>query len=381
MINTYSYGKQLIDDNDIQTVIKVLKSELLTQGPTLKLFEDALCNKIGADYASVVSNGTAGLHLVGLALKWKKGDIILTSPITFLATANCILYSGATPDFVDIDKKSYTIDINKLEDKIRNYHSRNKKIKAVIPVDYAGYPCDWESLRFLADKYDFQLIDDACHALGAKYKDDAQYALKFADIAVYSFHPVKHITTGEGGAVLTNIQEIDERIKLLRTHGMEKKTDWYYEMHEPGFNYRITDIQCALGLSQLNKLDGFIQKRQVVAEFYDRVFGNDKRFIIPKKSMDIFHAYHLYPLQVNLDVLKINREEMLYRLKDKNIFCQIHYIPIHLQPYYQQNFGFKPGDFPVSENFYEQEISLPIYPQLVEEDLTYISKTINEVTN
>lgn len=389
MKKNYSYGKQTISEDDIQAVVEILKSDWLTQGPTIKKFEDELCKKFGSKYASAVSNGTAGLHLIALGLKWKKDDIIITSPITFLASANCAIYAGAQIDFADIDSSSYTIDINKLEDKIKFYLSQNKKVKAVVAVDYAGYPCDWEALKSLKEKYDFQLINDFCHALGAEYKNDFQYAVKYADAVNLSFHPVKHITTGEGGAVLTNDEELDKRIKTLRTHGMTKdesqleKNDgpWYYEMHEVGFNYRITDFQCALGISQLKKLDSFVEKRRNIAKYYDDFFYSDDRVIIPKVSEKVKHAYHLYPLQIKFDELKISKKDFFLKMKENNIHLQVHYIPVHLQPFYRKTFGFKEGDFPEAEKFYERELSIPIYPSLEEEDLIYISNTLKKVLN
>lgn len=384
---TYSYGKQTIEGDDINAVVNVLKGDWLTQGPSVKEFEDSLSNKFKAKYVSVVANGTGGLHLIGLALGWKQGDIVLTTPITFLASANCILYSNATPDFVDIDSQTYTIDISKLEEKIKLYEKKGKKIKAVVAVDFAGLPCDWKKLRKLADLYGFQLVNDNCHALGAEYHGEIGYAAKYADIVNMSFHPVKHITTGEGGAVLTNNKELDETIKILRTHGMTKdekfltKNDgpWYYEMHQLGFNYRITDFQCALGTSQLRKLDRFVAKRNKIADFYNQQFLNDDRFIIPKASKDAKHAYHLYPLQVKFDELNISKRQYCEKLKENRIALQVHYIPVHLQPYYMQHFGFKDGDFPVAERFYEQEISIPIYPSLRKQDLEYIISNMKAV--
>lgn len=389
MKKQYSYGKQFIDEEDIQAVVEVLRSDWLTQGPNIEHFEERLRQKLKAQYAAVVSNGTAALHLAGLALGWKEGDIILTSPLTFLATANCILYAGGTPDFVDIDASTYTLDPNKLEEKIKQYLQKGKKVKAVIGVDFAGHPCHWEDLRFLADQYQFQLVDDACHALGAKYKGEVSYSVKSADAAIFSFHPVKHITTGEGGAILSNSKELDEKIKILRTHGMTKSEKyletqegpWYYEMHDLGFNYRLTSIQCALGISQLKKLDDFIQKRQKIATYYDQFFAQKESFIIPKAKNDVSHAYHLYPLQIKFTEKGIGKKEFFEKLREKNIFCQVHYIPIHLQPYYRKNFGFSEGDFPLAESFYRREISLPLFPQLEQEDLEYITQSILEALN
>jgi len=385
----YPYGRQAISDDDIQTVVEVLKSDWLTQGPTIKKFENELCQKFGSKHASVCANGTAGLHLIALSLGWSENDIVVTSPITFLASANCAIYTGAKIDFIDIDYSTYTMDPDKLEDKIKFYLSQNRKVKAVVAVDYAGHPCDWEALKTLKEKYDFQLVNDFCHALGAEYKNDFQYAVKYADAVNLSFHPVKHITTGEGGAVLTNNEELDRRIKTLRTHGTTKdesileKNDgpWYYEMHEVGFNYRITDFQCALGISQLKKLDSFVEKRRAIAKYYDEFFSQDDRFVVPAVSFKAKHAYHLYPLQIKFDELRISKKDFFLKMREKNILLQVHYIPVHLQPFYRKNFGFKKGDFPVAEKFYEREVSIPIYPLLNESDLNYISETILKTLN
>lgn len=383
---TYSYGKQTIDDADIQSVVETLKSDRLTQGPVISNFEQALNKKFGSKYSSAVANGTAGLHLIAMALGWKKDDIIITSPITFLASANCAIYTGATPDFADINESTYTIDPSELEWKLKQYSIRNKKVKAVIAVDFAGHPCDWDALKSLQNKYDFQLVNDYCHAPGAEYKNDMQYAAKFADAVNMSFHPVKHITTGEGGAVLSNDESLDYRIKTLRSHGITKdesileKNDgpWYYEMHEVGFNYRITDFQCALGISQLKKIDRFIEKRREIAKYYDDFFGKDDRFIIPNVSEDYKHSYHLYPLQIKFDALNISKKKFFAKMKEKNILMQVHYVPVHLQPFYKNNYGFKPGDFPIAEIFYERELSIPMYPTLTNDDLSYITQSIFE---
>jgi UDP-4-amino-4,6-dideoxy-N-acetyl-beta-L-altrosamine transaminase len=386
----YSYGRQTISDDDIAAVIETLKSDWLTQGPTVAKFEKALCEKFGSSFTSVVSNGTAGLHLIALALGWKKDDVVITSPITFLASANCAVYVGATPDFVDIDSVSYTLDPNKLEEKLKMYSDQNKKVKAVVAVDFAGHPCDWSALKTLQEKYDYQLVNDYCHSLGAEYKSDFQYAAKFADVVNLSFHPVKHITTGEGGAILSNSIELNNRIQIFRTHGMIKDEEllveknngpWYYEMQELGFNYRLTDFQCALGLSQVKKLDGFLEKRRKIARFYDNEFKNDERLIIPKVSEHAKHAYHLYPLQIKFNTIKASKKEFFARLKSKKILGQVHYIPIHLQPFYRNIYGFKFGDFPIAERFYAFEISIPMYPALEDEDLSYITATIIETLN
>ncbi len=387
MLNkSYSYGRQYIDDDDINEVIKILHSDWLTQGPIIKQFENSLCKKFGAQYTSVVSSGTAALHLTGLALNWNESDVVITSPITFAASANCILYSNAIPDFADIDPLTYTIDPNKLEEKIKSYNKINRKVKAVIAVDYAGHPCDWQALKSIKDKYGIQLVNDNCHSLGAEYKGDATYAVKYADAVIQSYHPVKHITTGEGGAVLTNNKEFDEKIKILRTHGISNNDSlmgknegpWYYEMMFLGFNYRITDFQCALGLNQLKKLDSFLLKRRRIAEFYNHELDECENILLPSSKPEIKHAYHLYPVQINFDQTKYSRKEFFGLMLKRNIKLQVHYIPVHLHPYYRKNFGFKPGDFPEAEKFYSREISLPIYFSLEDEDLNYIVKNMKE---
>ena len=367
-----SYGKQFIDQSDIDAVVKVLKSDWLTQGPAVETFENDLKNYFGARHACAVANGTAALHLTGVALGWQPDDIVITSPITFLATANCIVYVGATPDFVDIDPVTYTIDPNILEERIKAHQSKGKRVKAVIGVDYAGYPCDWKALREIADKYDLQLVNDNCHALGASYFGDKQYAVKYADVVTQSYHPVKHITTGEGGAVLTHDPKIDEKVRLLRSHGMKKdikrrannQGPWYYEMHQIGFNYRITDIQCALGSNQLKKLNNFVKKRNRIASRYDSALNNIEHITIPKTSRKIIHGYHLYPLRINFKKLKMNKIFVFENFKKNGYDLQVHYIPIYDQPFYKKNYVFNEKEYNNSKLFYYQEISLPIYPYL-----------------
>ena len=382
-----SYGKQSIDQDDIDSVVKVLKGDWLTQGPAVETFENHLQNYFGAKHTCAVANGTAALHLTGMALGWQPGDIVITTSITFLATANCIAYAGATPDFVDIDPVTYTIDPNLVEEKVKFYQSKGKKVKAIIGVDYAGHPCDWKSLRTIADKYDVQLVNDNCHALGASYFGDKQYAVKYADVVTQSYHPVKHITTGEGGAVLTNNSEIDEKVRCLRTHGMTKnpnqlkKNDgpWYYEMHDVGYNYRITDFQCALGSSQLTKLDHYIQKRRGIAKKYDESLSSVNSLKIPEAHNSVGHAYHLYPLQIDFEKLSLTKPDFFQKMKQAGINLQVHYIPVHLQPFYISNYGFTLGDYPISENFYEREISLPIYFILTQKEQNFVIESLLKV--
>ena len=386
-----SYGKQSIDQTDIDAVVKILKGDWLTQGPAVQTFENDLQNYFGAKHVCAVANGTAALHLSGLALGWQKDDIVITSPITFLATANCIVYAGATPDFVDIDPATYTIDPSLVEEKVKAYQSSGKKVKAIIGVDYAGHPCDWKALREIANKYELQLVNDNCHALGATYLDDKQYAVKYADLVIQSYHPVKHLTTGEGGAVLTNNSELDEKIRRLRTHGMTKDNSkfsiqhqslnepWYYEMHELGYNYRITDFQCALGSNQLKKLDRFVQKRRKISKRYDDSFSNIENIKIPELLSNVEPSYHLYPLQIDFKKLLFSKVELFERMKKAGINLQVHYIPIHLQPFYKKNYGFQQGDFPISERFYQNELSLPIYPDLSDKNVSLVIDSILEI--
>ena len=381
------YGKQSIDQSDIDAVVKVLKSDWITQGSAVETFENDLNNYFGSKHACAVSNGTAALHLTGPALGWQPGDIVITTPITFLATANCIIYAGATPDFVDIDPVSYTIDPNQVENKIKAHRNKGKKVKTVIGVDFAGHPCDWKALRYIADKYDLQLVNDNCHAMGALYLGDKQYAMKYADVVTQSYHPVKHITTGEGGVVLTNDPVIDEKVRCLRTHGMTNALDklenndgpWYYEMHEVGFNYRITDFQCALGSSQVKKLDYFVEKRREIAKKYDKAFSCINNFTIPQTNSSIDHSYHIYSLQINFNELDLTKVKLFEKIKQSGIKLQVHYIPVHMQPFYQKNYGFNTGDFSVSENFYRNEVSLPIYPDLSTDDISSVVNNILEI--
>ena len=270
-----SYSKQTIEKDDINAVSKALTKQYLTQGGLVDKFEKNLAKYFKSNYCTVLSNGTAALHLAGMALGWNEKDTVITTPITFVATANSILYSNSNPEFVDIDKNTYNIDLNKLESKIQLLKKNNKKVSAVIGVDYSGSPCDWVELRYLANKYSFKLINDNCHAIGSKYKDDRGYAAKYADIVTHSYHAVKNITTGEGGAIFTNSKKIAEKINILKTHGIEKKTNrhWLYEMEKLGFNYRLTDFQSALGITQLSKLNKFVMKKRKNAKKYDISFS------------------------------------------------------------------------------------------------------------
>ncbi len=382
-----SYGKQSISQEDIIALIEVLKGDFLTQGSHVQKFEEDLKEYFGAKFSCAVSSGTAALHLSGLALGWGQDDIVITTPLTFLATANCIVYAGATPDFVDIDPATYTIDPNLVEEKVKVYQSKGIKVKAIIGVDYAGHPCDWLALRTIADKYELQLVNDNCHALGASYHGDKQYAVKYVDIMTQSYHPVKHITTGEGGAAFTDNSKLYEKINELRSHGMVrdrsklKKNDgpWYYEMHEVGYNYRITDFQCALGSNQLKKLDFFVQKRRKIAKKYDQSFSNFDKLKTPEIINSVRHSYHLYPLQVDFDKTQYDKKQFFNKMKKIGVNLQVHYIPVHLQPFYQNVYGFKSGDFPISESFFRKEVSLPIYPGLSSDNVLMVINNVSEI--
>jgi len=382
------YGYHWIDKDDIKEVVKVLKSDWITQGPKIKEFEDALCKYTGAKYAVVVSSGTAGLHLACLATGIKKEDEVITSPITFVASANCVLYCGGKPVFADIQDETVNIDPKEIKNKI------TKKTKAIIPVHFAGHPCDLEEIYALAKKYNLMIIEDACHALGAEYKNSKIGSCKYSDLTVFSFHPVKSITTGEGGAVLTNNKKLYEKLLMLRNHGITKDPakftinhqpstindygSWYYEMQELGFNYRITDFQCALGLSQLKKLNKFIQRRREIVEIYNKELSKIDEIILPKEKPYVKSSWHIYYIRLKNSQ---RRKEVFERLRKKGIGVQVHYIPVHLQPYYRNNFGYKEGDYPKAENYYNSTITLPLFVKLNKKQINYILNKIKEAIN
>ena len=379
MIN---YGKQYLDKKDISAVVSVLKSDWLTQGPKVKEFETSLKNFFGAKYCSVVSNGTAALHLAVKAMGWKKGDYVFTTPNSFLATSNSILYVGAKPIFIDIDPLTFNINVKKLEEKIKINKKKGRRLVGIIATDYAGQPCDWKSLKIIGRKYGLKLINDNCHAIGASFYKNKKYACKYADVVTQSYHPVKNLTTGEGGSILTNHKAIDKKVKLLRSHGVIKKRNkspWSYEMQDLGFNYRLSDMSCALGLSQLKKVNKFIRKKQKIAQIYDKAFQNIKNIKIPLIKKNIQHSYHLYPLRIEFDKFKISKESFFKILRKKNINLQVHYIPIFLQPFYKKNFKFNVKDLKNSIKFYKEEISLPIYYSLKRKEINYVINQIKKI--
>jgi UDP-4-amino-4,6-dideoxy-N-acetyl-beta-L-altrosamine transaminase len=380
------YGKQSINEQDIQSVIEVLRSDFLTQGPKVNEFESAVARYCGARYAVAVSSGTSALHLACLAAGLRAGDALWTSPITFVASANCALYCGAHPDFSDIDPRSYNMSMDELEGKLAAAQRMNRLPKIVVPVHFAGQSCDMEKLHALSKKYDFRIIEDACHALGGKHKGQAIGSCRYSDMTVLSFHPVKIITTGEGGMVLTNDEKQYQRLLRLRTHGitrdpafMEGASDgsWYYQQVELGLNYRITDIQAALGLSQLRRIDEFVARRNELAAIYDAALGG-LPVEIPYRDPDNYSAFHLYVIRLKLNRIGKSRREVFDELIRKNIGVNVHYIPVHTQPYYRK-LGFAAGQFPESERYYREAITLPLYPALTREDQEQVIASLGQI--
>lgn len=395
-VNFIPYGKQNITKEDIESVSKALIGDYLTQGPLIKEFEDAFANYIDAKYAVAVTNGTAALHISALALSIQPGDKVITTSLSFAASANCIRYCGGEVVFVDIDPNTFLIDLDKVEDLLRSTPSGT--YKGIIPVDFAGRAVNLERCKKLADEFGLWILEDACHAPGAFFIDSKENKQKsgngyYADLAIFSLHPVKHIATGEGGIITTNNEKLYKKLLTLRTHGITKeqsnfknsivqaggsKTDidypgWYMEMQQLGYNYRITDFQCALGISQLKRANEGLLKRHEIAKRYDLAFQNILNIKCPSLEIrpDFIdnHAYHLYVL------LAEDRLGLYNYLKENGIFAQIHYYPVHLMPYYR-NFGWKENDFPFVEEYYSKCISLPMYPTLTIEEQEYVISTI-----
>ena len=371
------YGRQSIDNEDIKAVTEALKSDFITQGPKIKEFEEVLCRYTGARFAVAVTNGTAALHLACLASGIKTGDEVITPPMTFIASANCVLYCAGTPVFCDIQRDTANIDIEQINKKISG------KTKAVIPVHFAGHPCDLEEINKIAKKNGLIVIEDAAHALGAEYKGAKIGSCKFSDMSIFSFHPVKAITTGEGGAILTNNEKLYKKLTVLRNHGIvkekkdllsDKNGEWYYEMHKLGYNYRITDLQAALGISQLKKADRFIKRRRVIAKIYDKNFCANPYFDIPKERKYVSSAYHIYPIRLKGN-LKNKRKEIFQALRKKGLGVQVHYMPVYLHPYYQK-LGYKEGLCVNAEDFYASAISIPLFPSLNDSQIKYVIGTV-----
>lgn len=362
----YAYGKQNITEEDISTVVETLKSPFLTCGPKVKEFEQAICDYTGAKYAVAVNSATSGLHIAMLAAGVGESDEVITSPITFLASANCARFCGAMVKFADIEKETANIDFREIEKQI------SARTKVIIPVHFAGQSCDMERIYSLAKKHNIIVVEDAAHAIGSEYKGKKVGCCEFSDMTVFSFHPVKTITTAEGGAVLTNNKELYDKLCAFRAHGMHKDGEmvdtWEYEMRELGYNYRMTDVQASLGISQLKRLDSFKKRRREIVDFYN------KELNIPHLvEKDFSNAcFHLYPILVE------DRKKIYFAAREKGLYLQVHYIPVHTQPYYR-NLGYNWGDFPHAEEYYKHCISLPLYPELSDEDLVEIAKRIKEI--
>lgn len=387
------YGKQFISEEDIQVVIETLQSDFLTQGPKVAEFENAFARYIGCEYAVAVSNGTAALHLCAMALEVRPGQKVITTPITFAASANCVKYCGGDVEFADIDAETYLLDIEEVKRKLQS--ASKGTYAGIIPVDFAGRAVNMEAFRKLADEYGCWIIEDACHAPGGFFIDcRGKKQLcgngMFADLAIFSFHPVKHIACGEGGMITTNNKDLYEKLLTLRTHGITRKQDifkndmqwvagnaegkianypgWYMEMQELGYNYRLTDFQCALGISQLKKADTGLIKRKAIAFKYSEAFEG-KEWLIGQSGYDESHAYHLYIIETK------DRLGLYNYLRSKNIFAQVHYIPAHLMPYYKEQ-GNKEGDFPKAEKYYSACLSLPMFPTLTDAEQDYVIENI-----
>ncbi len=373
------YGKQDIDQKDIAAVVDALQSDFLTQGPRIPAFEKAFAEYVNARYAVAVSNGTAALHLAAMALNVNENSNVITTPVTFAASANCVRYCGGKVTFADIDPATATLDLSKVKALLEA--SPKGTYSGIIPVDFAGFPVNLEAFRELADEYGLWIIEDACHAPGGYFSGrsgEKEFCGngKFADLAIFSFHPVKHIACGEGGMITTNDPALYEKLLLLRTHGITKDPaklhenhgGWYYEMQELGFNYRLTDFQAALGLTQLEKADKGLARRREIAAYYTAKFAGSQVDTSLADNGD-GHAYHLYIIKTK------NRKQLYDKLREHHIYAQVHYIPVHMMPYYQ-NLGYRKGQYPLAEAYYEECLSLPMYPALSQEDLDFVIQTV-----
>ncbi len=378
------YGRQSISSDDVDSVLKILESDYLTQGPTIEKFENAITKKIGSNYAVCCNSATSALHISCMALGIKNNDIVWTSPTSFVASANCALYCGANIDFVDIDKKTGLISIDKLIQKLEIAKLQNKLPSLLIPVHLSGSSCDMSTIKDLSNIYGFKILEDASHALGGKYNHQYVGSCKYSDITVFSLHPVKIITSGEGGIATTNCELLANKLSKLRSHGIEKNNDnflkptdkvWVYEQQMLGYNYRMTDIHAALGMSQLSKLDDFVKERNKILKNYKKLFEGINLVDFLKVDDNVYSSFHLAVLLLKNKSEKFHQEMFNY-LRCSNIGVQIHYIPIHLQPYYL-NLGFKEGDFPEAESYANSAISIPVFPGLDFEDQLYIVEKIS----
>lgn len=373
-----SYGRQSIDEEDIQAVVDTLRSSFLTQGPKIEEFERSVADYVGAKYAVAFSNGTAALHGACHAAGAGAGDEVITTPITFAATSNAVLYCGGTPVFADIDEQTYNIDPNEIRGKI------TPKTKAIMPVDFTGQPVDLNEIMAIAEEHNLIVIEDGAHSLGATYKGKKVGAQ--AHMTMFSFHPVKPVTTGEGGIITTNSEKCYEKLKRFRTHGIsrtpysEAQGGWYYEMTELGYNYRITDLQAALGVSQLKKLDDFVARRSEVAKKYNEAFQNIPGLILPKQLEGTSSGWHLYMIQFDQRLVKKSRKQIFEEMRALNIGVHVHYIPVYWHPYYQQ-LGYQKGICPKAEKWYEQALTLPVFPGMTDQDVEDVIKGLTDIVS
>lgn len=380
------YGRQDINQADIDAVVSVLQSDFLTQGPQVPAFEQAVASHVGAKHALAVNSATSALHIACLALGLGQGDWLWTTPITFVASANCGLYCGAQVDFVDIDPRTYNLCPQALQDKLEIADREGKLPKIVVAVHLCGQPCDMQAIHALAQKYGFKIIEDASHAIGGKYKGEYIGNCRYSDITVFSFHPVKIITTAEGGMALTNNAQLAEKMDLLRSHGITRKPElmthepdglWYYQQIDLGFNYRMTELQAALGVSQMQRLDQFVARRHELAERYNQLLA-ELPLTLPWQHPDSYSGMHLYVIRLQLDNISKTHRQVFGELREQEIGVNLHYIPVHTQPYYQQ-MGFRQGDYPNAEQYYQEALSLPLFSSLKINQLDLIAKIITDV--
>ena len=380
------YGRQEVTDEDIKSVIDVLKSDFLTQGPVVPEFEQQICNYAGAVYGVAVNSATSALHIACLALGLKKGDVLWTTAITFVASANCARYCGAEVDFVDIDQLSYNMSVKSLEEKLILANEIGKLPKIVIPVHLSGQSCEMQDIYRLSKKYNFSIIEDASHAIGGKYKGESIGNCRYSDITVFSFHPVKIITTCEGGMALTNDNDLASKMDLFRSHGITRDNslmnqpshgDWYYQQISLGFNYRMTELQAALGLSQLKRLDNYVKQRHDIAIYYTEKLSN-LPVVIPWQHPDSYSGLHLYIIRLKLDLISMTHKDVFKALRQNGIGVNLHYIPVYHQPYYEK-MGFMKENFPNAEKYYSEAISLPMYPTLSTQDLNTVIDVLGKV--
>jgi dTDP-4-amino-4,6-dideoxygalactose transaminase len=376
-----SYGKQYIDNDDIKMVLKACKSDMLTQGTFVRKFENDLEKKLNAKYCISVNNGTAALYIAIKTLDLNPGSKVICSPVTFLSSVYINEMNSLIPTFCDIELETYNIDLNRVESLLK----KDKKVKAMVIVDYAGHPCDWKSISFLKKKYNLRIINDNCHALGAKYFSDRGYAASYADMVTQSFHPVKGITTGEGGAILTNNKKYYEKLLLFRNHGIVKNKNlqnkqglWFYDVKNYGFNFRLTDIQCALGISQLKKLNNFVKKRNIIANYYHSKITGNENIKLPVVKKGYYHSFHLYPVLINFSKLKITKKSFFKKMLQQGISLQTHYIPIYRQSF-MKKYNFNKKNFKNAELFYSRQVSLPIFFDLSLKKLDYVIKNIKKL--